>query len=309
VVKKKEYDCVIVGGGPAGISAAIYLGRFNRSVLVIDSENTGRWHTHEINENYLGFPDGIPTIRLRELGKQQAEKFGAVFIKDTVTVALKQQHHFICRGETGEYQAKTLLLATGVTDNYPQFPALKECLGNSLFWCITCDGHKTIDKHVLIVGASEEALTTALQFLNYTHKITIVTNTEPGEWKISDVLRERLQKHAIPVHEGKIAHVASDQGFIISVSLTTGEVLPTDFMFNLQEAVPNIDLARQLSVATDAKGYILTENEQRTNIPRLYAAGDVTKAFAHQIVTAAHEGATAAQTANYELYHSYQKEE
>lgn len=305
---KKLYDSLIIGGGPAGISAAIYLGRFNRSVLVIDAENTGRWHTHEINENYLGFPDGIPTITLRELGKKQAEKFGAVFVKDTIIETSVSQHHFVCRGATGTYQSKTLIIATGVTDNYPHFPALSECLGNSVFWCITCDGHKTIDKRVLIVGASEEALTTALQFLNYTHTITIVTNTDPGEWKISEELRARLRKHHIPVHEGKIIDVVSENGFLASVSLTNGETIPVDFLFNLQEARPNVELARQLGVATDAKGYILTENEQRTNVPRVYAAGDVTKAFAHQIVTAAHEGATAAQTANYELYHEYQKE-
>lgn len=301
------YDCVIIGGGPAGISAAIYLARFNRRVLVVDSEATGRWKTHEINENYLGFPEGIATVKLRALGKEQAERFGAQFVTDTIR-SLEKNNHFLSQGDLTTYESRTVILASGVTDNYPPFDKSEECLGNSLFWCITCDGPKTLKKRVLIVGSSDEALTTALHFLTFTEHIAIVTNRESGNWTLSDEMKTRLSTHHIPVYEGKIATVISEQGKISEVTLAGGETIATDFVFNLQDAVPNSDLAKSLGVKTGRNGYILTDHEQRTNRDRFYAAGDVTKLFSHQIVTAAHEGATAATTANYDLYHAYQKE-
>ena len=149
----KLYDCIIIGGGFAGISAAIYLARFNRSVTVIDS-GSGRWDTHEINENYLGFPNGIATKELRQKGIEQARRFSAEFISDTVQSIKKPSEIFICRGQENEYAAKTIILATGVVDNFPHFPNWREYVGRSLFWCITCDGYKTQNRKIVVIGKS-----------------------------------------------------------------------------------------------------------------------------------------------------------
>lgn len=302
------YDCVVIGGGPAGLSSAIYLGRFNRSVLVIDSPAGGRWHTHEVNENYFGFPEGIPTIELRERGIQQAQKFGAELIIDTVLKIDKNYSIFNIKTEKSNYCAKTIIFATGVKDRFPDFECMEECLGISLFWCITCDGFKTQNKKVMIVGYTNDALTTAMQFLNYTADIVVVTNHDPGAVPLNQQLISKLTEHNIELVEGKITAVVGRNGVMESVTLSTGQQFNPNFMFSLQGAAPNSALAQSLGVTINAQGYIESTIEQRTNVVGVYAAGDVTRAFAHQIITAAHEGSAAAQAVNYDLYLPEQRE-
>ncbi|HLL60336.1 MAG TPA: NAD(P)/FAD-dependent oxidoreductase, partial [Candidatus Nitrosocosmicus sp.] len=118
------YDSLIIGAGPAGLSTAIYLSRFNRSVLVIDM-GYGRSTSPEINENYLGFPEGIHAKDLRELGRKQAEKFGAEFIIDEIINVSKKQN-FELISKKNVYQGKTLIFATGVTDLFPKFEHMRE---------------------------------------------------------------------------------------------------------------------------------------------------------------------------------------
>lgn len=299
------YDSVIIGGGPAGLSAAIYLGRFKRKVLVVSRAHGGRWDTHEINENYLGFPDGIATVELIERGRQQAEKFGAEFVEDSV-VDIGKDFEFIVKGEKEEYKAKTVILATGVTDNFPQFKEFEKCLGKSLFWCITCDGFKTCDRKITIVGHSDEALVTAMQFLNFTPDIVFITNSK--EHRMNPELIQKLAKYNIKFYDALIEEVESEEGLMKNIKLSNGEEVETEFMFSMQGAIPNTELAQKLGVKLDQKGYIISDNEQRTNVEGVYAAGDVTRSFAHQIVTAAHEGSMAGQAVNYDLYNSDQKE-
>jgi len=304
--KDKLYDCAIIGGGPAGLSAAIYLARFNRSVVVIDTEYKGRWRTHEKNENYLGFPKGIASKKLRELGKQQAKHFGAICKTDTIIEA----HHkrdFKLVGKKATYAAKTIILATGVTDIFPKFAHVNECVGRSLFWCITCDGFKSQDKNIVIVGHDENALTTALQFLNFTKNIVVLTNHNVGDIQLPRAIVADLAKHNIPIYEMTIKKVNSREGNISEIILQNNKKLACDMMFSLQGATPNTSLAKKLGVETAVNGFIIIDAEQRTNVKGVYAAGDVTRSYAHQIVTAAHEGATAAQAANFDLYKPFQK--
>jgi thioredoxin reductase (NADPH) len=302
------YDCVIIGGGPAGLSAAIYLGRFLRKVMVVDRAD-GRWESHEVNQNYFGFPDGIPTLELRQRGIDQALKYGAEMQIDSIQSIEKKSDIFTLVGKESSYSAKTILIATGVKDRFPQFDNMEECLGKSLFWCITCDGYNTQNKKVMVVGYTKEAMTTALQFLNYTDQIMIVTNMEVGTVAVDQRLSQKLASHGIEIHEGRISEVTTQSGMFEKIILSTGKELLTDMMFSLQGASPNSQLAQSLGVTVNQYGYIESDIEQRTNIAGVYAAGDVTKAFAHQIVTAAHEGAQAAQAINYDLYLPEQREE
>lgn len=169
----KLYDCVIIGGGPAGLSAAIYLARFNRTVLVLDKEDQGRWDTKELNQNYLGFPEGIHARQLRELGRQQAMSFGAKYKVDEILSVQRceEENQFEILTEKSKYLSRTIIISTGVKDIYPSFENIKEYLGKSLFWCITCDGWKTRDKKVAIIGNNDEAVSTCMQFLNFTKEL------------------------------------------------------------------------------------------------------------------------------------------
>lgn len=302
------YDTIIIGGGPAGLSAAIYLGRFQRSVLILDKGN-GRWDTAELNENYFGFPQGIHTRQLRELGLQQAEKFGALCKEESVIDVKRHspenETRFDVQTSDHTYSSRSLILATGVRDHYDGLPQHHAFLGVSLFWCITCDGPKTANKKLVVIGNSDEAACTTMQLLNYTKDITVVANSP--ELKIPDKWQERLNKASVPVVCKAVKGLEGEKQHVQAVRLADDELIPAEIVFNEQGAQPNSELAVSVGVNVDTASYILTDSEQRTNIPFLYAAGDVTRLYSHQIVTAAHEGSMAAQAANYDLYAPDQK--
>lgn len=306
--RQDAYDSIIVGGGPAGLTAAIYLARFNRSVIVIDM-GVGRSTTHELNENYFGFPDGIEALELRERGRRQAERFGARIVRGRVASARSVDGRFVVACDDGTpFAGRTLILATGVVDRFPDFDHLQEYVGRSLFWCITCDGHKVCDRSVAIVGQDDKAVTTCLQFLNFTDRLVFVTNRPHGEARLSERAREKLGTAGIPLYEGEIVGVEGDDGLMRCIDLEDGQRLDVEFMFSEQGAQPNSELAASLGAKLSRQGYVIVDEEQRTEVPRLYAAGDLTRIFAHQIVTAAHEGATAGQAANYDLYRPEQRD-
>lgn len=308
----KKYDSVIVGGGPAGLSAAIYLARYNRSVIVIDQGRGGRWQSHEINENYLGFPGGVPTRRLRELGRRQARNFGVEFARGKATEAWQDSDGVHVRTKNKTFLGRTLIIATGVRDILPNITDYEDYWGRTMFWCITCDGWKTRGSRVVVVGRSDEAAVTCLQFLNYTKNVSLVTNCPPGESTISKEVRERFKKLKVPLREAHITRLIPQKGrgkkgFMEYVVLDDGRRIRADYMFSHQGSLPRIALARQLDLELSHSGFIETDEEQRTNVPFVYAAGDVTRAFAHQVVAAAHEGAQAGSTANYDIYEPEQK--
>jgi thioredoxin reductase (NADPH) len=295
------YDCIVVGGGPAGLSSAIYLTRFNRKTLVIDS-HYGRSLYHQVNENYLGFPKGIHANKLRELGKKQAQCFGTSCVEECVEEIEKKADFFNVRTNEKIYQSKSLIFASGVTDKFPLFDDAEKCIGKSLFWCITCDGYKTKNKRVVVIGRDNEAAVTTMQFLNYTHKLTFVTNGEQDQVSIEEKYLHRLQKANITYMCGSIKDIVANNGKIKKIIMEDGTELVADFLFSMQGAVPNSYTAQQIGVKVNKDQYIEVDLEQRTNIPFVYAAGDVTNHFSHQIATAVHEGSMAAQAANYDLY-------
>jgi thioredoxin reductase (NADPH) len=300
-------DTLIVGAGPAGLSAAIYLARARRSTVVLDA-GTGRSAGPQINENYLGFPRGVKASRLRELGKKQAERFGARFVAGTVeSASCIEEGLYLLAGDSGEWRGHSVILATGVTDIWPAIPNVERFVGRSLFWCIVCDGFRALDQRTLLIGATDEAATTACQFLTYTPKLTFVATSVGGELEIARDKLAMMRDHGIEVIEGTIDRVEGARGQIrrVWVGETAHEV---DLVFSLLGQVPNSSLAASLGAILDDKGYVRIDREQRTNVPHVYAAGDVTGPYAHQVTSAVHEGATAAQTANWDLYPAFQRE-
>jgi thioredoxin reductase (NADPH) len=133
---------VIVGAGPAGLSAAVYMGRFKRRTLVLDCGD-GRWSYGQVNHNYLGFPAGVKGTRLHALGRKQAERFGVAFEDSEVTEVQHDKRGFHLKTKKGTHQARTLIWAAGVRDRWPDFQGAKRLVGRHLFWCIVCDGWRT----------------------------------------------------------------------------------------------------------------------------------------------------------------------
>ncbi len=301
----KKYDTIIVGAGPAGLSAAIYLGRFRREVLVIDDDD-GRSTYSQINDNYLGFPNGIAASDLRKLGKKQAEKFNVEFAKDEITNIQGEKDNLTIYGDK-TYLAKTLVLATGVTDKFPLFENSKEFIGKSMFWCITCDGFRAINQRTIVVGNDDEAATNCLDLLNYTKHLTLLTNNDKGEESISPQKKAILKKHGIPIVEACIVNVEGEDGMIFSVNIDNGSSIPASLIFNYQGSTPNCSLAFKLNLKCTAKGFIIVDKTQKTSKEGVYAVGDVSTGHSHQIVAAVCEGGIAAEAINYELYEDFQK--
>ncbi len=173
---KKTYDCIIIGGGIAGLQAAIQLGRYEHDILVVDS-NDGRSAICRSYHNLLGWPDGVSGEQLRSLGRQQAETYGVEFQLDRIVNVRKDKGEFILDGKDGyHYVGRKLLLATGVKDNIPEIANLSQCLGLSVYVCPDCDGYEVRHKKVVILGSGEAGAEMALTIQYWTDEITFVNH-------------------------------------------------------------------------------------------------------------------------------------
>jgi thioredoxin reductase (NADPH) len=302
------HDCLVIGGGPAGLSAAIYAARFLRDTVVVD-HGRGRSSFEQLNDNYLGFPDGIKVRDLRALGRRQAENFGAQFVDSEVRSLRRVATGgaFAAETEEGDIFASTVILATGVTDLWPDLPHVEQYVGRSLFWCITCDGFRTMRKRLVLFGKDDEAATTACQFLNYTRQIVFVG--PPGKIDCSAHKVRAMIESGISIVEGEPDCVLGPPGAIEGLRLRDGRTFEADLLFSLLGSRPNNRLALDLGVACDSEGYVLVDEEGYTNVPGVFSAGDLSRMHTHQVIAAAHEGAEAAQTANYYLYARFQQNE
>jgi thioredoxin reductase (NADPH) len=301
------YDSLVIGAGFAGLSAALQLARSNRHVMVLDS-GSGRSTYHQINHNYLGFPGGISARELRAMGRKQVEMYPVAFLDEGATALTAEEGYFTATTDSAErISARTVVLATGVRDRFPAFPGWETYIGRSIFWCIVCDGYSTRGKRLVIVGNDDHAGVTALQFLQFTNRITVVTNSV--ECGIGPAGCQALEEHGIRKIDGELAGVLGHDGILGAVELADGTHLPADFLFSLQGSDPNNDLAVQLGLETSHKGYVVVDPEQKTSMPGVFAAGDVTRGLSHQVATAVHEGLTAATAAQYFLYEPWQKHE
>ena len=335
-----EVDCLIVGGGAAGLSAAINLGRMRRSVLLVDARDRFIWR-HTIN-NYLGFPDGVSATDLRRRGWHQAARYGVRLMLGQVAEVSADGNGFHARvgrlhpdgmfggrpgpipprdaemasmfeqpaeGSPLEVHARTVLLATGVMGHFPDFPGRDACVGESLFWCIHCDGWESAGKVVGVVGCDEEAAETALDLLDFTSNVTIVAGRAEG-FDLPPARLDDLRANGIAAHPVGVAEYRNSGGQMKALVLAdaAGTVIPVEHVYAVQHSMAMTGLARQLGVAMEPNGQIAVNLAQETNVPGVYAAGDVTAPHNHQISAAVHEGNEAACAINYRLYRPVQKD-
>lgn len=291
-------EVIIVGGGLAGLSAAIYLGRARRDVLVIDAGHSmAVWEP--VVANYLGFPDGITGEALLERGRQQAEEFGAELLDDEVREVGIGDGCFELAGKRGRYRARRVLLATGLTHLPPDIPGVRACLGRSLFFCKDCDGYRVQGKEVAIIGANDDAVEYALGMLAFSPRVVVVTNGRDGLW--DERHAAWLEEYEIPVHYGRIVEVMHDEGQVQAIGFEGGRRLAIDCAFATRGDVYHNHLARALGAEVDAEGQVLVDARMATTVPGLYAAGCLTPANC-QMIIAAGQGASAAQAINRDLF-------
>jgi thioredoxin reductase (NADPH) len=281
-----------------------------RSVIVIDGER-GRSTWFQLNNNYLGFPDGVHARNLREIGQEQAERYGARFLDADATDAAFDgegaNRRFHIETSKGSVKARTLILATGVKDEFPVFQGSDECIGRSMFWCIICDGYEAIDKHVVVLGGGTRAANLALELLVFTPHVTLVA--WDGLLRVPNERLATMREHGIKIYDTGCAEFkCAETGYLCNLLLDDGTELDLDMLFVAQEMQPNNQLAKSLDLMLDENGFVVSDSEQCTNVDGVFAAGDLTHLFNHQVTTAVHEGGMAAAAANYYLYEPWQKE-
>ena len=292
-----RWDAVIVGGGLAGLSAAVYLGRCNRRVLLVDAgESMARWEP--IVENYLGFPEGLSGQRLLDLGRAQVQRFGVRTARDRIIRIRLEGDAFVLKG-AGIYQSTRVLLATGLTHLLPDIRGAEACLGRSVFFCKDCDAFRVRGKRIAIYGRRDEAARYALAMLAFSPSITVVTDGRPPMW--DRLWQEALQEYGVPVREASVQAALHREGWLQAIVFRDGTACEVDAMFTTRGDVYHTALAEELGAAEDGEGQLLVDGDMRTSVPGLYAAGCVTPANC-QMIIAAGQGATAAQAIDHDLF-------
>ena len=286
-----SYDVTIVGGGPAGLTAALFLARYLHSVVVIDSHDPRNWEARGIN-GYLGL-HGITPPELRERGRAEAARYGAQLVDGCVsTVRREAEEHFVTTLEGGRtFTSLRLMLAFGIKDVWPQVPGLDQCYGQTVHHCPDCDGHEAKEKRTVVIASGRSAAGMALSLTTWTRDITICTNGKPDA--IEPRVRAKLDALKIPVVEQRLVRLEADGSNARALILDDGSAVECERVFFAIGHYPADDLGVQLGCDRDDEGLIVVDDKYRTSVPNVFAAGDITPG-PHLAIAAAGGGAVAA---------------
>ncbi len=274
------YDSIIIGHGPAGVSAAIYAVRAGLSVLLIGRDSGDLGKTREL-ENYYGFVEPLSGPELLERGLKQAERLGAVISHDEVT-AVRWLDHFVVETASQSYETLSLVLATGMPRKKVRIKGLAEYEGRGVSYCATCDGFFYRGKTVAVIGNGDYAFKEASELKAFASKVYLLTNGR--EYQGSPAADFELRTE-------KISHIAGDETKVSQLVLVDSDQLAVDGVFVAEGTASALDLALKLGLENDGKKIFADEN-QATNLPGLYAAGDCTGGLL-QVAVAVGEGAKA----------------
>jgi len=305
---REAYDVVIVGAGPAGLTAGIYIGRAGLSVAVLERQYPGgQAFVTELIENYPAFPDGISGYELAERMKNQAEVFGAEIVADTEVLRVEDDavsgHKLVQTAAGSTVSALAVVIATGARYRKLGVPGEDRFFGKGVSSCATCDAALYRDKHVVVVGGSDTAVQESLFLARFVDKLTLVHRRD--RLRASKVLQDRIFELAPKVEfrwDSVLTSISGRQS-VESVSIKnvqTGatDVVKCDGVFIFIGFVPNSEIV-QGYVQTDEWGYIIAEKSTATSVTGVFACGDVRKNALRQIVSACGEGAVAAVAAQH----------
>jgi thioredoxin reductase (NADPH) len=288
-VAERAFDAVIVGGGPAGLLAAVYLTRFRRAVAVIDS-GWSRTALIPRTHNAPGFPDGIAGEELLERLSRQATRYGAEIVRGEARRIRRDGECFALESAAGDISARSVLFATGVANVEPDVPGHDDAVRAGLIrYCPICDGHEVTGKRIAVLGCDERA-PSELEFLRtYSDRLELLSVSEDA----SEAMRREDGKPRVA------AAIKAGEG-AVTVEFRGGTSSSFDTLYSCLGVEPRTALARQIGVKLAAERTIETDKHQRTNISGAYAAGDVVHAL-DQIAVAFGHAALAATTMHNEL--------
>ncbi|MGH7677483.1 MAG: NAD(P)/FAD-dependent oxidoreductase [Gemmatimonadaceae bacterium] len=286
-----EFDIAIVGGGPAGLSASIFLARYLHSVVLIDNGDPRNWETRGIN-GFLGSPS-IKPAELRARGRNEARRYGARLVDACVDrAAALADEHFVLTTTDGSYHASRVLLAIGLKDVWPDIPGLERAYGETAHVCPDCDGYEARGKKTVVIGKGRKAVGMALNLKTWTDDVIICTNGESPEMDDDEYCR-RLDSLNVPVLTDKVVCARVSRGRVYCLELADGMQLDAERIFFAIGQYPSDDLGAQLGCRRDAGGHIVVDKSCRTSVRNVYAAGDIIPG-PQLAVAAASDGAVAA---------------
>lgn len=292
------YDVIVIGGGPGGYTAALYAARANLSVAILEKLSPGgQMGTTDVIDNYPGFPQGVNGFELAMQMKEGAERFGAqTQLAEVTQVELAGQVKTI-HTSGGDYQARTVVLATGAHPRELGLPGERELRGRGVSYCATCDGMFYRGKTVVVVGGGNTAVSDVLYLSRLCEKVYLVHRRDT--LRASKVYLDPLQKaeNVEFVWDSEVKQLLRDQA-VTGVRVRnkkTGEErdIPCAGVFVAVGYLPNTQLYHG-QVELDEAGYVLADETTQTNLPGVFAVGDLRKKPLRQVVTAASDGAVAA---------------
>lgn len=291
------FDVVIVGGGPAGLSAALILGRCRRRVLLCDNGHPRNAASASMH-SYLT-RDGIPPAEFLRLGREELAQYDTVEVRDvTVTAAECVSGAFVTTLAGGEQvRSRKLLLATGVRDNVPEIQGVRDLYGRSVFHCPYCDGWEVRDQPLAIYGRGERGCGLSLELTAWSRDLVLVTDGPP---EIDDTGRARLARNGISIREERVVRVEGRDGMLHRIVFAQGDPLERRAMFFTTGQSQQSELAVSLGCPFTEKGTVRTGKYETTHLRGLFVAGDASRAV-QWVVVAASEGAEAAFAINTDL--------
>jgi thioredoxin reductase (NADPH) len=286
-MQTENLDCLIIGGGPAGLTAAIYLARYRRKVIIVD---TGESRAALIPEshNYPGFAQGISGRRLLSLLKEQAETYGVGFCKSRITTLKHGAHGLVSEYDGNEVSASFVLLATGIVDMHPKMKDIDKALSDGVIrYCPVCDGYEATDRRIAVLGSGDDAAGKAKFMRSYSRDVTLL-------WQVGRPVQDeqtRLILGAGIAIEGPVDELTLNRdGIRARIGRRN---LDFDIVYPAMGCEVRSDLASALGAETTEVGCLKVDQYQRTTIKGLYAAGDVVSDL-HQIAVATGHAAVAA---------------
>lgn len=292
----KDYDIIIIGGGPAGLTAGIYASRARMRTLLIERlAPGGQAALTEIIENYPGFPEGVPGLELMKKMREQAIKTGLEIVPGEVTEIEAEKK--LVKTKDRKYKALAIIIASGAHPQKLGVPREDRLLGKGVSYCVTCDGPLFKDRDVVVVGGGDSAVEEALFLTKFAKKVILIHRRE--RLRAAKILQERAlaNKKIEFIWDSAVTEILGEEGVdgvrVKNKKTKEEKEIPCQGVFISIGIIPATEFLKGLT-NIDERGYLLTDEDMKTSQEGIYACGDCRKKLLRQIITACGEGALAA---------------